>query len=71
VTSYAYDAMSRRTQVVNNAIQTAPLLQLAYSPDRLLAPRSGSATNRGRCSHPNLVWPAPPLRSDMIFGKHS
>jgi hypothetical protein len=37
VTSYAYDAMSRRTQVVNNAIQTAPLLQLAYSPDRLLA----------------------------------
>src|SRR5947208_17048779 len=34
------------------------------------APRSGSATDRGRCSHPNLVWAAPPLRSDMIFGKH-
>ena len=31
-------------------------------------PRSGSATNRGRCSHPNLVWAALPLRPDMIFG---
>jgi transposase InsO family protein len=22
------------------------------------------------CSHPNLVWAAPPLRPDMIFGRH-
>src|SRR5260221_10684958 len=36
-----------------------------------MRPRSGSATDRGRCSYPNLVWPAPPLRSEMIFGKHS
>src|SRR5262249_34886319 len=34
------------------------------------ATRSGSATDRGRCSYPNFVWPAPPLRSEMIFGKH-
>src|SRR5262249_3982802 len=34
------------------------------------ASRSGSATDRGRCSHPNLVWPASPLRSDIIFAKH-
>src|SRR5262245_59474489 len=27
-------------------------------------------TDRGHCSHRNLVWAAPPLRSDMIFGKH-
>jgi len=26
--------------------------------------------DRGRCRHPNFVWAAPPLRSDMIFGKH-
>src|SRR5881227_3062525 len=35
------------------------------------ASRSGSTTDRGHCSHPNLVWAAPPLRSDMIFGKHN
>jgi len=34
------------------------------------ASRLGGATDRGRCRHPNLVWAAPPLRSDMIFGKH-
>jgi Integrase core domain len=34
------------------------------------APLGRAVQRRGRCSHPNLVWPAPPLRSDMIFGKH-
>ena len=34
------------------------------------APRSGSATDRRHCRHPNLVWAAPPLRPDMIFGRH-
>jgi len=32
-----YDAMSRRTQVLNGAIQSAPLLQQAYTPAGLLA----------------------------------
>jgi hypothetical protein len=26
---------------------------------------------RGHCSHPNLVWAAPPLRSIIIFGRDS
>src|SRR5262249_24029492 len=34
------------------------------------AARSGSATARGRYSHPHLVRAAPPLRSDMIFGRY-
>src|SRR5262249_45583890 len=37
---------------------------------RRCAPRSGSATDRGRCSHPDLVRAAPPLRPDMIFARH-
>src|SRR5207245_28199 len=37
VTSFAYDALSRRTQVLNIAIQSTPLLQQAYTPDGLLA----------------------------------
>jgi len=32
---------------------------------------SSGRTDRGRCSHPDLVWAASPLRSDMIFGKHT
>jgi mono/diheme cytochrome c family protein len=32
--------------------------------------RSDSSTDRGHCSHPNLVWAAPPSRADMIFGRH-
>jgi transposase InsO family protein len=43
----------------------------ALGAEQGCAPRSGSATDRGRCSCPNLVWPAPPLRSEMIFGKHN
>jgi hypothetical protein len=35
------------------------------------APRSGSPTDRGHCSHPDLVRAAPPLRPDMIFGRHN
>jgi YD repeat-containing protein len=31
------DALSRRTQVLNTAIQSTPLLQQAYTPDGLLA----------------------------------
>src|SRR5262249_2194693 len=34
------------------------------------ASKSGSPTDRGYCSHPDLVWAAPPLRPDMIFGRH-
>src|SRR5262249_15656727 len=32
----------------------------------------GRAVQRtgGHCSHPDLVWAAPPLRPDMIFGRH-
>src|SRR5262249_898781 len=37
---------------------------------RRWAPRPGSATDRGRCSHPDLVRAAPPLRPDMIFARH-
>src|SRR4029453_5783848 len=33
------------------------------------APRSDSSTDRGRCSHPNLVWAAPPLCPDIVFGR--
>jgi RHS repeat-associated protein len=33
VTSYVYDAMSRQTQVLNTAIQSTPLMQIAYEPD--------------------------------------
>jgi len=33
------------------------------------APGSGGPAVRCHCRHPNLVWAAPPLRPDMIFGK--
>jgi YD repeat-containing protein len=36
-TNFAYDALGRRTQVLNPAIQAAPLLQQTYTPDGLLA----------------------------------
>src|SRR5260370_34229658 len=36
-TKLAYDTMSRRTQVLNTAIQSAPLLQQGYTADGLLA----------------------------------
>ena len=32
-------------------------------------PGSRSPADRGYCSHPDLVWAAPPLRPDMIFGR--
>ncbi len=35
-TTSAYDAMSRRTQASNTAIQAGPLQQKAYTPDGLL-----------------------------------
>ena len=37
LTSYSYDALSRRIQVLNTAIQAAPLLQRSYTPDGLFA----------------------------------
>ena len=33
VTSFVYDSMSRKTQVINPMIQSTPLLQTAYTPD--------------------------------------
>jgi len=36
-TSYGYDALSRQIAISNLAIQSAPLLQQAYTPDGLLA----------------------------------
>ncbi|MDR3410592.1 MAG: RHS repeat-associated core domain-containing protein [Formivibrio sp.] len=47
-TSFAYDAMSRKTQILNPAIQSAPLLQYAYQPDGPLASltdANGNATS--------------------------
>ena len=35
------------------------------------APGSGSSADRRHCRHPDLVWATPPLRPDMIFGRHS
>src|SRR5262249_52423241 len=49
----------------------AHLRQILSSFGQGCASRSGSATDRGHCSYPNLIWAAPPLRSDMIFGRHS
>jgi YD repeat-containing protein len=37
VTSYAYDALSRQTKVLNTAIQASPLLQQGYTPDGMRA----------------------------------
>lgn len=37
VTTFAYDALSRQTQILNAAIQAAPLLQRSYTPDGRLA----------------------------------
>jgi RHS repeat-associated protein len=37
VTTFGYDAVSRPTQVSNTAIQSAPLVQRAYTPDGLTA----------------------------------
>ena len=37
VTTYAYDALGRRTQTFNPAIQSAALVTLGYTPDGLLA----------------------------------
>jgi YD repeat-containing protein len=34
--TFVYDTMSRRTQVLNTAIQSTPLLQQGYTPDGLL-----------------------------------
>ena len=45
VTSYAYDALSRRTQVFNAAVQAAPLLQQSYTPNGLLASLTDANSN--------------------------
>jgi len=34
------------------------------------ASRSGGPADRCHCSHPNLIRAAPPLRPDIIFGRH-
>lgn len=37
VTKFSYDSLSRQTQILNAAIQAAPLLQQSYTPDGRLA----------------------------------
>jgi YD repeat-containing protein len=45
LTSYGYDALSRRTQVLNGAIQANPLLQQGYTPNGVLASLTDANSN--------------------------
>src|SRR5258708_15916313 len=66
--AYLSKKLTRPLPTKDGGILTGPH---ALGAGQGCAPRSGSATERSRCCYPNLVWPAPPLRSEMIFGKHT
>jgi len=62
-TNYAYDALSRLAQTSNTAIQAAPLEQLTYTPDGLLASLTDANSHTTGFAHDGLdrlsttTWP--------------
>jgi RHS repeat-associated protein len=69
-TSYAYDSIGRRTKVFNTAIQAAPLLQRAYTPDGLAASLTDANSNTTSFAYDGfdrLATVTYPLGSTEIF----